>query len=515
MFDPPTVQGGIEEELGFDPSQLTPLFGGEDGPQVDRLPPGWWFPLPSIPEASRLPEHWLGWLLTTREPGVKPPMQIWRDWHDRARIPLGMRLFWSPLRACWGDVETPGRRSPCPPGNKGKFLVGWVLIPDPPLYGAHRLEGFPPEQKAKDAKRKGHVMQPANLRWVPWEGGEEKAGRGRKRMHKVWPNVVTFDTSQNRIVAIPYHSMVADGDDESMLEGVPTYPFAPDLGVNIIDPTRLTMWLPTDPMQNGAILSATIERGSQDERGLIASLDDAASIGDRDRVLRDRLGLGRQATLAVLKDPSGYRMLVAQYPDPIRFAEPGRPETRIQRIIRLLRLVLLRALPALDQEDIDREQSELERGFKIAVVQGVLQVPGKQGLKVTNWWTGPAEAAGNQRRFLSLLIHTEAQADDALRLLSRGWGRQGLEAAAERARQPDGFDPALEALALWRGQGSSAGPYYRARLVDWMKSGLDPDALRVAWGIDRSTGSTGGQWMLALAAALLLQHLPVTASGRD
>lgn len=497
------------EELGFDPEQLLPFEGGDEGPP-DRLPPGWWFPMPSIPEASKLPEHWLGWLLTTPEPGPQPPMGVWEEWQTRKRMRAGYRLFWSPLRGCWANLESPGGRKPCPDGNAGKFLVGWVLVPDPPLYGAHRLEGFPPRQNTPDAKKKHGVMQPSGLRWVPWPDGEEKPGRGRKRMRGVWPNVMTFDVSQNRIVAIPWSSMAGIGPDESVVDDVPLYPFAPDMGPNIIDPIRLAGLLPVDPMQNGAIQNAVIERDSTDEGGLLRAMDEAVSMGDREKVLRDRLGLGRQATIAVLKDPVGWRVLVAQYPDPIRFSEPSKPDTRIQRIIRLLRLVLLRALPALDQNDIDREQPSPEREFKIAVVRGLLALQPVQGLRTPSWWTGPAEATGNQRRFLSLLIHTEPQAADALHLLSRGWQSRGMEVAADLARSgADPFDEALQLLAAWRGGGDEAVAYYRSRLVDWLQTGLDVEAIRGAWSFDRATGSTGGQWMLALGIALLLQHTPV------
>lgn len=511
MSERTTIHG--IEELGFDPDQLLPYQGSEGEPVADRLPPGWWYPMPSIPEASRLPEHWLGWLLTTPEPGPQPPMGIWEEWQTRKRMRAGYRLFWSPLRGCWANLESPGGRKPCPDGNAGKFMVGWVLVPDPPLYGAHRLEGFPPVQNSEGAKKKHGVMQPKGLRWVPWPDGEERAARKRKRMRNVWPNVLTFDVSQNRIVAIPWSSMVGLGSDESIVDDVPLYPFAPDMGPNIIDPIRLAGLLPVDPMQNGAIQSAVIERGSIDDVDLARALDNAVSMGDREKVLRDRIGMGRMGTLAVLRDPAGWRMLLAQYPDPIRYAEQSLPNTRIQRIIRLLRLVLLRALPALDQQDIDREQPEAERQFKIGVVRGLLNHQKVLGLAVPSWWTGPNEAVGNQRRFLTYLIRTEKQADDAIRVLSRGWSARGFDSVASLARSgTDSFDEALQLLAAWRGAGEEAIPYYRSRLVDWLQRGLDVDTLRAAWAFDRQTRSTGGQWMLALGIALVLQHLPAPES---
>lgn len=340
---------------------------------AEQMGPFWFAPgNGTLPETGNFPPIWLDWFLGFFDDPKSTPWEPYDLAVAEGLVRPGTRLFYSSVLV----------------GRGSSRRVGWVLIPTPPLYGAHHLAGFETAIAQLPKKNRPPIADLTSLRWVRLlseeeavvynrETGQQQAVEipGRPALQDVWPNVLCVDGKLNRLLAIPYTSNVGYGDDPEVVEGAPPYPMhLPTKSINVVDVRmRANKWRDRPyPLNDGGFWIYTIdgemegqpEDADYSQASLAFNLDQAATFHERARVLRRQLKLGNTTSVAILRYraptadvPGGYLVVSCQYPAFVLFATGflGPKDTlTLSYSKKLIIAVLKNALPGIRALDLER-----------------------------------------------------------------------------------------------------------------------------------------------------------------
>lgn len=508
----------LDPELGWLPGESTPE--GDAPAYADAIDP-WWFVPGGLPALASLPRLWLDWLIDWSDPVPRPDWRVYEQaWPT---LKPGTRLFWSPVRAR-------GRRT----------VPGWLMVPTPPLYGAHRLGGWP-RPKKDTPESDSDVEDLSGLRWIPWPEGEESRslGGGRPALRGVWPNVMTVDWRTGWLVAVPWTSHVAAGSDPGVAEGLPCYPMhLPDFGMPVVDPRLRARWWESQPYPIGAggFQMGLVDGRYGDSVALARQLASAANFHSRADVLRRSMDTGAttaQCALALRRpagdDPGSWLVLSVQYPNSVLWSTGGRgpKDTGTLRYCqRLVSTVVTRALPGIDATDVGRRRPvpgaapgahAAAAALRRSVICAIEEWRSLQGLRRDRFST-PSAGPGSGSRAVSLLLHDKEQAFQAVEVLARGWDNDQWRELADRWNDPafqSPFDAPLQWLAATVRGGPPEGrddlPWIRQVTLRLMARGLSEPAFRqlAAAEADPQSDCTLLHWSVFLAFCMLVSGLPL------
>lgn len=439
-MNPRHTTHGPEAEGEFDFERFASLAAEGETMPLESVDPAWFIP-PNIDGLADLPRIWFDWFLNSKDPVGDVDWQTYDDWVLAKRVRPGTRLFYSTVRA-----------------REATRRPGWLLVKEPPLYGAHKLQGFPRALRSNET-----VQDLTDLDWEPYALGEEgtwakgpdlrqSAPIGRPMLRDVWPNVLAIDYKYGYLLALPYSSHVIHSDNPEDAEGLAPYPLhLPTRGVPVVDlHLREHYWeWGSYPLNDGSFWLFTIDGTVETQTDLAFNLDQQVSHSGRIKYLRRVCGFGATTALVVLRKqlpkqgiPGTYVVLVCQYPDYILYAtrQSGSrlDKKTLGRCRRLLATVLSKALPGVSARDIARRppalaqghKAETMSGFKRSVICALEDFSRQQSKHRVDRFSGPRIGEGGAVRAASMLLRDNQQAQQAVRLLAIGWDNDQFRSAA-------------------------------------------------------------------------------------
>lgn len=293
---------------------------------------------------------------------------IWFDW----------LLHWTPRNA----PADPRSRLLWYPGSRG-VRASWVLLPQIPIYRAHRLAGWPSARRTPDSEG---IRDLTDLVWQPApEPADELVG--------VWPNRVQV-SAKGDILAVPSTSHIARGHREDA-EGLPI-------------------------LARSAASTLAGDAGSfhvflldGHYRQHTAAARRTKALGDpqrRQQFLHDYLKLGPSGAVTALPLSSGaWLVLCCRYPDAIRALAPDITDrTRLPLLRTLLAVVLRSALPGLElhrDDGADTQRAALASNLRREILHGL----------------GLEAKAATAANIATALIPDTNRGQRLLTLLAKGW----------------------------------------------------------------------------------------------
>lgn len=400
-----------------------------------------------------------------RPKGTEDFPTIWLDWllHWAPRVEghhnNRSRLFWYP-------------------GSRGA-KASWLLLPATPVYGAHRLHGWPSNRRpVTDGLR-----DLTDLHWEPiQESGDDLVG--------VWPNRLAIG-SKGEVIAVPATSHIAR-DRREDAEGLPVFvqheaPAAPN-------PGAFHLFVIDGHYRQHAAVARRIMSATDQRR--------------RQQILHDVLHLGPTdaATALLLRATPhpAWLVLRCRYPEAARALAPDIPDRMRLSLLRTLMTTLVEsALPGIERHDdgaTDPERAALAGALRHEILRALALEP--KAATAANIATALIPDATRGRKLI-MLLGRGWRKEPAITAELNEWNTVTLESPLDRALVPLGRllgspaddGPRLVAVRHWVLQHLADG--IDERLIATLADAEDDPA------DDRSLM----HWVTLLGIAILLSRL--------